>query len=264
MWRKHQLIIFFALAFAISWAVFIPMVVFDWPIQVTAAATFGPCFAALIAQRLSAGNFRAFRLFGSLKRTTLASCFGILLVVATFVVLPAVVTAPASKLNWRVLIALNVYNYSTLLGGPLGEEFGWRGYALPRLEERFGPIGGTIVLAVFWACWHLPLFLKRGWTTAPFWIYFLLVASLGFVFTVAVNYARFAVFPAILIHATFNTASRFLNGLFANVQPSSRMPFELVMALCGLAVALVLTIITGGTLGYPKPAGNTPALPKSH
>lgn len=258
MQRTRELLLFFLFAYVLSWAVMIPMVVFEWPIQLTIPATFGPCLAALIVQRLSAGNFRAFRFWGSFKRTTLASCFGVLLVVVTYVVLPAVVTAPASKLNWRAFIALSVYHYSVLLAGPLGEEFGWRGFALPRLEHRFGPIVGTIVLAIFWASWHLPLFFKRGWTTAPFWVYFLLVASLGFIFTVAVNYARFAVFPAILIHAAFNAGSRILNGLFATVQPVSRIPFELVMALCGLAVALVLMIITRGSLGYPKPAGNTP------
>lgn len=44
-------------------------------------------------------------------------------------------------------------------GGPLGEEPGWRGFALPRLQQRFGPLVGTFVLAIFWALWHLPLFL---------------------------------------------------------------------------------------------------------
>jgi membrane protease YdiL (CAAX protease family) len=228
----------------------------NWPLQVTAIATFGPCVAALIVQRLTCGNFRAFQFWGSFKQTTLASVFGILLVVVTFVILPGVVTAPPSKLNWRVLISLHVYNYSTLLGGPLGEEFGWRGYALPRLEKRFGPVSGTLLLAGCWACWHLPLFFKPGWTTSPFWMYLLMLTGLCFVFTLSVNYARFAVLPAILIHAAFNTVSRFLNGLFATVQPASAIPFELVMALCGLPVALVLGITTRGTLAYPKPAGN--------
>ena len=45
-----------------------------------------------------------------------------------------------------------------LVGNGFGEETGWRGFALPRLQDRFGPLGGTLVLGGLWACWHAPLF----------------------------------------------------------------------------------------------------------
>jgi membrane protease YdiL (CAAX protease family) len=49
-----------------------------------------------------------------------------------------------------------------IFGGPLGEELGWRGYALPGLSERFGPAAASLILGVIWACWHLPLFFLSG------------------------------------------------------------------------------------------------------
>lgn len=51
------------------------------------------------------------------------------------------------------------------LGGPLPEEIGWRGFALPRLQSKFGPLKATLLLSVLWAFWHLPHFLtvaQRG------------------------------------------------------------------------------------------------------
>ena len=123
--------------------------------------------------------------------------------VLAFVVLPAVATVDPRQLHWGALTSLSVYNYSTLLGGPLFEEPGWRGFALPRMEARFGPLRGSVLLALLWAGWHLPLFWYPGWTTAPAWIYVLIVVGATLLLT------------------------------YGTDGPRVNMPFELVMALSG-------------------------------
>jgi membrane protease YdiL (CAAX protease family) len=50
-----------------------------------------------------------------------------------------------------------------VLGGPLGEEPSWRGFALPRMQAACGPLAGSILLGERWALWHLPLFWSGVW-----------------------------------------------------------------------------------------------------
>ncbi len=258
--RRRELITFFVLSYIWAWLVFIPLALFHGPIQWTILATFGPTAAALITQRISRGDYRAFRLVGSWRRTVLALVLGIVLILLAYVILPAVITTDPRKLKWSVLASLAMYDYSTLLAGPLGEEPGWRGYALPRLEAALGPLGGVLLLAVLWATWHIPLFFYPGWTSSKFWIFLSILIGLSFLMAFSTNLSHFSVIPGIAMHAAFNTASRFLNGLFTNAQPKTRIPFELVMALCGLATVSVLILATKARLAYSSKTASAGAL----
>jgi CAAX protease family protein len=87
-----------------------------------------------------------------------------------------------------------------------GEEPGWRGFALPRLIARFGPIVGTLVLGIAWACWHLPLFMITGTPQygTGFLPFALLLMAWSMVITLVVMRARGSVIPAMLFHASAN------------------------------------------------------------
>ncbi len=52
--------------------------------------------------------------------------------------------------------------------GPLGEELGWRGYALPRLLARASPFRAGVILGLIWTLWHVPAFLFSGIVGSPF------------------------------------------------------------------------------------------------
>ncbi len=252
MAQLHPLPTFFAITYTFSWLVFLYMILFRAPIQFTVLASFGPSLGALVTHRLATGNYRAFLFSPKWYRTLIASAAGILLIVFAYVFLPGVTTADPRKLNWSILASLAVYNYSTLLGGPLGEEPGWRGYALPRLQTQFGPLKASLLLGFLWAAWHLPLFLTSNWESSPVWIYFLIVIGLSVIMSLGANFAGFGVIAPILMHAVFNTVSKFLNGLFTAAEPATALRFDLVLALCGLATALVLILITRGNLGHPR------------
>lgn len=106
------------------------------------------------------------------------------------------------------------------------------------------------MLGLLWAGWHLPLFWYPGWTSSPPWIYVLFLTGQSLLLTYGANLAGFRIITPIAMHATFNTVSRFLSGLFADPQPNARVPFVLVMALCGLATGGALIAATRGRLVY--------------
>jgi uncharacterized protein len=87
-----------------------------------------------------------------------------------------------------------------------GEEPGWRGFALPRLITRFGPIGGTLILGIAWAVWHIPLFMIRGTSQygTGFLPFALMLMAWSMVITLIVICARGSVVPAMLFHASAN------------------------------------------------------------
>jgi membrane protease YdiL (CAAX protease family) len=91
------------------------------------------------------------------------------------------------------------------IGGSLGEEPGWRGYALPRLRKRFGVLLGSIILALAWACWHLPLWWIAE-VPSSFPIYVLGMIPLTILFTWLDEWSKGSVLVALLFHASLNTS----------------------------------------------------------
>jgi membrane protease YdiL (CAAX protease family) len=103
----------------------------------------------------------------------------------------------------------------SLLLGPVGEEFGWRGLALPLLQRRFSPFWASIVLGVVWAFWHAPSFVMSGtpqsaWSFGPF---FLGLIAITVIMTPLFNAARGSLLVAILYHLNI------MNPIFPDAQP---------------------------------------------
>lgn len=99
-----------------------------------------------------------------------------------------------------------------LLGGPLAEELGWRGYVLEPLQEKWGKLRASLILGFFWVLWHLPLFFIEGTSQSQkgfgiaFWSWTLQLFFLSIIFTWVYNGTRRSILAAILLHLMANFA----------------------------------------------------------
>lgn len=129
---------------------------------------------------------------------------------------------------------------TTLLIGQLlvvlGEEPGWRGFALPRLLERFDPIVATLILGVAWATWHLPLFLMPGTPQhgTPFLPFLVELVAWSAVMTLVVTRSQGSIVPAMLFHASANICD------FTMWQPDAPVLYLGPWVVTGATAALLI------------------------
>lgn len=119
------------------------------------------------------------------------------------------------------------------------EEPGWRGYAQEGLQRRLPVVGAALVVGIFWAAWHLPLFWIAGtWQhgqgigTWAFWMFLLGVVALGPIYAWLYNFAGRVILAAVLLHAIGNSASE----VFA-VPDAERLEVGVYVALAVLLTA---------------------------
>jgi uncharacterized protein len=108
---------------------------------------------------------------------------------------------------YAIVVAILV---SWTVGGPLGEELGWRGYALPRLSSRFGSAAASVLLGMVWACWHLPLFVLSALSGVgdqygqSFPTYVLQVTALSVALAWMMHHTGGSLLLVVLMHSAIN------------------------------------------------------------
>ncbi len=132
-----------------------------------------------------------------------------------------------------------------------GEEIGWRGYLLPRIQTRFGALAASVLIGVIWAAWHIPKFLGAGAILpVPAWLYLLDKIALAILFTWVANHTRGSLLIATLFHAAVNTA-------FVWLVPTTGQ-YDSYESILRCMVALMIVLATGPNL--TRKPGRQPAL----
>jgi uncharacterized protein len=271
---RHPLIWFFSLAYLLSWAAWSPYVLsedglsvlhFGFPViggttqllGVLPGAYLGPIMSAFIVTAVAEGRAGLRQWTGRLNRWKVSWRWylGVLISV------PVVLTLTTVAVTGRNPIAPSAVVMAAYLPGlilqmvttGIAEEPGWRDFALPRLQRRFGPLRGTLILGPLWGAWHLPLFLTQwgGWPHVTLVMPIDFVATciaFSFVMTWVFNRTGESLPLAMLLHTGVNT---FFSVAFTQMFPTLTQQDTINAFLIGAtAVALILLVATRGRLGY--------------
>ncbi len=263
--RRRPTTAFFALAYGFSWTLWLSALAL-FPPELPPArrapaqlllvvGTFGPFVAAVVVawatETVPELKARLLRWRVAPRWYAVALLLPILAVAVAYGVYRFLGGPPVQPSRTIPASALLVVFAFTLIAGGGNEEPGWRGFALPRLQRRFGPVVGTLVLAVLWAGWHLPAFLDpaSSQSALPPLAWALGVAATSLVLTWLFNVAAESVPVVALYHATFNVAGLWVLGGLP-VDAIGRF-YWIGVAVFGV-VAAGLVVATWFHLGFPR------------
>ena len=148
---------------------------------------------------------------------------------------------------------------SLFLRGAMGEEIGLRGFALPRLQQRWSASRASLGIGVLWAFWHLPVLIAGDQQPANIAILLVLIVGLSFIFTWLFNGSGGSLIPPLLFHATQNWEDGFETILPAIVDTDWETPAAL--ALLVLAAFSVFAVTK--RRGQGQGPSNVPAPPRT-
>ena len=272
--KRHPLTTYFALAYALTWIFVIPIMlsqrglgIINLPdplllVFLLVSTYSGPLPAALIVTSVLDGREGRRQLWRRVFQWRVGLGWYLLVLVAYPAVFLAGLSVYSGTAPWLALIEnwqliLTFYLPAAAIGilfPSLGEEPGWRGFALPRLQQRYGPLIGTLILAVLHGFWHLPVYFIPGailegpFDLTQFAANTCLLITLTFFWTWLFNHAGQSVFFAMFVHGVSNATSGLIPLLDVETISDPWFSFK-----TWAVVVTMLIVFTRGRLGYQSP-----------
>lgn len=245
---KEKTFVFFAAALGIIWVLQLPALlakvgVIAGPVErfmlLGGLGAFSPLIAAILAARLESGGAGVRELFARLAIGPVGAIWYVValgIFAAIYVAGTAVYRALGGADTGRWLyLPENPQHIVALILMPLVEEPGWRGFALPRLQERYGALRASLLLGVFWALWHTMMFILQGATPLIFVVSMANIIVGSVVFSWIYNHTRGNLLLAILAHVGVHWNNPY------HALPEKMTPFVVyTVAIAVAACAMVL------------------------
>lgn len=266
--RRHPLLGYGLLAYGLTWlgmAAIVVAVQFDFVSidsfivgLINQVAVFGPAVGALAVIAITQGRAGVGKWLRSLVQWRvglqwyLFILFGIpLLMLIAESVLYGMRPFQALVQQWPLLFTryLPYVAIMTITTG-LAEEPGWRGFAQPHFQAKYGPLLGTFLLGLVWSGWHLPnlLFQPGGLFTFGLWFGATMVNA--FVLAWVYNATNGSVLLVMVLHAAQNATAGLVSNLLGASDPAPFMnEYYMLSALTFGVLMLVVLLLTRGRLG---------------
>jgi len=261
--KEHSTVAFFVLAYLITWAFWIPFVVLA-PSSSTIGSNselrgsplmllqvlgnFGPTFAAILLWMFSGKHGELRDAFSRLRphRSKLI-WYIVVLLLPIGALLPGFFVYALLRghiADFSILGLLLLFVPAIFISG-LGEEMGWRGYALSRLQMTKSPFISSLIVGVFWGLWHLPLIFWVSSQTGllflvEFVLYMVLLTAFSVIFTWVYNGTDESLWMVVLIHAAFTAGGNTVAAFVQPVAGGTWVPYIVnVLSACVVAVLVV-------------------------
>lgn len=214
----RRALIFFLLTFAITWVVWVPRALDPDGFfgELGGFWTYGPALAALATAAITAGRSGLRELWSRLTTWRVGWIWYVVAILG-----PLAIASVIGLVNMALggtfaeamsdvlddgIGAVAITFLAMFLTDGLGEETGWRGFALPRLLDVTGAVAASIVLGLIWAAWHLPLFWTEGASLfeTSILVLFVRLPATSIMFTWLFQRTKGSLLLAIIFHAALN------------------------------------------------------------
>ncbi len=265
--KRHPVAAYFVFAYALAWLMWIPLLSlsqdgvrllpFKPPVlPVVVIGGFAPAAAAVIVTGAVEGRRGVIQLLRrciqwrvGIKWYALAAMVPVLFLVVSLL-LGSIQPGQLAQ-GWPLLFTFYpvVLPIQVLIAGGLGEEPGWRGFALPRLQTKLGPVPASVVIGLLHACWHTPLFFVSQLSQAHF--NFVLYAITGVAVSVFLTWVYNNTGGALLIMMVLHEAQDTTSALSLRIAPGY-LDRTLAYAVVYGAIAVVILLLSRWRLGYRR------------
>ncbi len=242
--RKHPLIAFFVLAYLLTWWIY-PVLKISPLLGIF--GLFGPALAAMIMAAVTGGKTGLKALLSRAVRWRVGVpwyviALGLPTVLSLLTAALAYLFGASKVLQVGALSIFDVVLFILVVG----EELGWRGYALPLLLEKRSPVTASLILGVLWGLWHLPTFLVPG--TPQYGLPLTAFVLLTIEYSILMTWVFLHTLGSVLIATLFHGAINLSQGLFlGGLEGATR--YWLLSVVYGVAAVIVAVLMGLSAVG---------------